>query len=282
MQPRTRSAPAITVPGSCRNRRLHQGTKSCLLYACASACLRGRRSTMSISDVALIAGTVSTSIFVASYLPMLVKAARSRDLSSYSVLNLVLANVGNGVHSIYVFSLPAGPLWALHTFYLVSSGLMLWWWVRFRRPQAAASDESADAVNVLGDRRRRPPSGDEDHEGDSHRRALGHSGGDLRRGRTSRRADGTRVDRIGYPVRLRRTRTRTGANRDRPSPSATGPVDPRRPHTTRNVRGILVHPPDPYHPGQRRSRFGPGRRTGPLLHETTWTPGLIEAGTTIP
>ena len=129
---------------------------------------------MSISDVALIAGTVSTSIFVASYLPMLVKAARSRDLSSYSVLNLVLANVGNGVHSIYVFSLPAGPLWALHTFYLVSSGLMLWWWVRFRRPQAAASNESADAVNVLGDRRRRPPSGDGDQAGDSHRRTLGH------------------------------------------------------------------------------------------------------------
>ena len=224
---------------------------------------------MSMPDVALIAGTVSTSIFVASYLPMLVKAARSRDLSSYSVLNLVLANVGNGVHSIYVFSLPAGPLWALHTFYLVSSGLMLWWWVRFRRPQAAASDESADAVNVLGDRRRRPPSGDGDHEGDSRRRTLGHPGGGPRRARMSRRADGTRVDRIGYPVRLRRPRTRTRANRDRR-------------HTTRNVRGTSVRPPNPYHPGQRRSRFGPGTRAGHLLDDTTRTPGPIEGRTTIP
>ncbi len=88
---------------------------------------------MAFSDVGVIAGAVSTSIFVASYLPMLVKAARSRDLSSYSVLNLLLANVGNGVHSIYVFSLPAGPLWALHSFYLLSSALMLFWWARFRR-----------------------------------------------------------------------------------------------------------------------------------------------------
>ena len=58
-------------------------------------------------NVAVVAGTVSTFIFVGSYLPMLVKALRSKDLSSYSVWNLVLANVGNGVHSIYVFSLPA-------------------------------------------------------------------------------------------------------------------------------------------------------------------------------
>jgi uncharacterized protein with PQ loop repeat len=88
---------------------------------------------MAAPDVAVLAGTASTSIFVASYLPMLVKAVRSKDLSSYSVLNLVLANVGNTVHSIYVFSLPPGPLWALHSFYLVGSALMLLWWVRYRR-----------------------------------------------------------------------------------------------------------------------------------------------------
>ena len=98
-----------------------------------------RRSTVAFSDVGVIAGAVSTSIFVASYLPMLIKAARSRDLSSYSVLNLLLANVGNGVHSIYVFSLPAGPLWALHSFYLLSSALMLFWWARFRRRNRAGT-----------------------------------------------------------------------------------------------------------------------------------------------
>ena len=40
---------------------------------------------------------------------MLVKAFRTRDLESYSLGNLLIANVGNGVHSIYVFSLPIGP-----------------------------------------------------------------------------------------------------------------------------------------------------------------------------
>lgn len=40
--------------------------------------------------LSVLAGSVSTALFVASTLPMLVKAARSRDLGSYSVGNLVL------------------------------------------------------------------------------------------------------------------------------------------------------------------------------------------------
>src|SRR5688500_12164454 len=83
----------------------------------------------------LLAGMVSTTIFAGSVLPMLVKAVRSRDLSSYSLGNLGLANVGNVVHSVYVFSLPPGPLWVLHSFYLLSTGLMLGWYLRWsRRP----------------------------------------------------------------------------------------------------------------------------------------------------
>jgi hypothetical protein len=75
-------------------------------------------------------------IFAISTLPMLVKAFRSRDLSSYSFGNIGLANLGNAVHSVYVFSLPPGPIWALHSFYLVSSGLMLGGYMRYsmRRP----------------------------------------------------------------------------------------------------------------------------------------------------
>ena len=64
---------------------------------------------MDLHDVPVLAGTVSTLLFVVSYLPMLVKAFRTRDLESYSLGNLLIANVGNGVHSIYVFSLPHGP-----------------------------------------------------------------------------------------------------------------------------------------------------------------------------
>ena len=61
---------------------------------------------------------------------MLVKAARTKDLGSYSLGNILLANIGNVIHSVYVFDLPAGPVWVLHTFYLISTGLMLIWYVR--------------------------------------------------------------------------------------------------------------------------------------------------------
>lgn len=63
---------------------------------------------------------------------MLVKAARTRDLASYSLGNLVLSNVANAVHSIYVFNLPAGPIWVLHLAYVLASALMLAWWLRYR------------------------------------------------------------------------------------------------------------------------------------------------------
>lgn len=84
-----------------------------------------------MSNVPILAGVASTIIFAASTLPMLVKARRTRDLSSYSLGNILLANAGNLVHSVYVFSLPPGPLWVLHSFYLVSTALMLTWYLRY-------------------------------------------------------------------------------------------------------------------------------------------------------
>jgi uncharacterized protein with PQ loop repeat len=84
-------------------------------------------------SVPTLAGIASTVIFAWSVLPMLAKAYQTRNLASYSLGNLVLANVGNAVHSVYVFSLPVGPIWALHGFYLATSGLMLVWWLRYRR-----------------------------------------------------------------------------------------------------------------------------------------------------
>ena len=86
---------------------------------------------MAFDSMAVVAGTASTVLFVASVLPMLVKAARTRDLTSYSRGNLVLANVGNLVHSVYVTQLPAGPIWALHSFYVVSSAVMLVWHLHY-------------------------------------------------------------------------------------------------------------------------------------------------------
>jgi hypothetical protein len=78
-----------------------------------------------MSSLPILAGCTSTVIFAASTLPMLAKAYRTRDVASYSLGNLVLANLGNAVHSLYVFSLPVGPLWFLHGFYLLTSAFML-------------------------------------------------------------------------------------------------------------------------------------------------------------
>ena len=73
----------------------------------------------------MIAGTVSTMVFAVSNLPMLRKALRTRDVSSYSLPSMLMINAANVLYSLYVFSLPLGPIWALHTFYLVSCGIML-------------------------------------------------------------------------------------------------------------------------------------------------------------
>jgi uncharacterized protein with PQ loop repeat len=95
------------------------------------------RTVVVMSSLAVLAGSVSTVLFAVSTLPMLIKAARSKDLDSYSRGNLVLANTGNAVHSVYVFQLPPGPIWALHAFYIIASGLMLFWHLRYakRKPR---------------------------------------------------------------------------------------------------------------------------------------------------
>jgi uncharacterized protein with PQ loop repeat len=83
-------------------------------------------------NLPVIAGAISTTIFAFSALPMLLKAFQTKDLKSYSLGNILLSNVGNVVHSVYVFSLPAGPIWLLHAFYLVTTALMLFWYLRYQ------------------------------------------------------------------------------------------------------------------------------------------------------
>jgi hypothetical protein len=84
------------------------------------------------ANLPVLCGSVSTAIFVVGTLPMIVKAARTRDLSSYSFSNIAMSNVGNVIASVYVFSLPPGPVWALHIFHLLSTALMLAWYVRYQ------------------------------------------------------------------------------------------------------------------------------------------------------
>ena len=93
----------------------------------------------------MIAGTASTVVFAVSNLPMLRKALRTRDVSSYSLSSIAMINGANLVYSLYVFTLPVGPIWALHTFYVVSCAIMLALCVRARRKagQAMPSDVSS-------------------------------------------------------------------------------------------------------------------------------------------
>lgn len=105
-------------------------------------------------NLPVVAGIVSTVIFAGSVMPMLAKAARTKDLGSYSLGNILLANTGNLVHSVYVFSLPPGPIWALHSFYLVSTATMLFWYLRYTesptRRRASGMHDSPEAHRLVG------------------------------------------------------------------------------------------------------------------------------------
>ncbi len=83
------------------------------------------------TDLPTIAGFISTGLFAVSTLPMLTKAFRTRDLSSYSLPNILMSNVGNVIYSIYVFNLPLGPVWFLHSYNLLTTGMMLVWYLRY-------------------------------------------------------------------------------------------------------------------------------------------------------
>jgi uncharacterized protein with PQ loop repeat len=83
---------------------------------------------MAVLQVA--AGSLSTLIFVTSNLPMLLKAVRTRDLGSYSLAHISLANVGNLLYWFYVSALPVGPIWLLHGFNTLVALLMLWLYLR--------------------------------------------------------------------------------------------------------------------------------------------------------
>ena len=112
---------------------MERSTAPCGIRECVILLMSRNAAVHSVGvmDLAVLAGVLSTGLFAMSYLPMLVKAARTKDLSSYSLGNIAITNVGNAVHSVYVFSLPMGPIWFLHTFYLVASALMLIWFLKY-------------------------------------------------------------------------------------------------------------------------------------------------------
>jgi hypothetical protein len=75
---------------------------------------------------------------------MVIKAHKTKDLKSYSPGYLLLGNVGNIFYSVYVYNLPPGPIWLLHTFYLIVTGLMLFWYLRYEWwPKHVSDNETA-------------------------------------------------------------------------------------------------------------------------------------------
>ena len=83
-----------------------------------------------MTDFQLLAGSLSSILFVGSNLPMVSKALRTRDLGSYSLGHIGLANAGNLLYWLYVSALPTGPIWFLHGFNTLVAILMLGLYLR--------------------------------------------------------------------------------------------------------------------------------------------------------
>lgn len=83
------------------------------------------------TNLPTIAGFISTGLFAVGTLPMLTKAFRTKNLASYSLGNILMSSVGNVIYSIYVFNLPVGPVWFLHSYNLVTTGMMLVWYLQY-------------------------------------------------------------------------------------------------------------------------------------------------------
>ena len=88
---------------------------------------------MTNSSLPMLAGFVSSTIFIGSNLPMLFKAFKTKDLSSYSLGHLALGTLGNAVYWLYVVSLPFGPVWLLQAFFTTASALMLFFYFRYEK-----------------------------------------------------------------------------------------------------------------------------------------------------
>lgn len=86
---------------------------------------------MLVDDIQVFAGFVSSFIFIGSNFPMLYKALATRNLHSYSLSQIGMANVGNLIHWLYMMALPVGPIWILHGFHTAVALVMLALYLRF-------------------------------------------------------------------------------------------------------------------------------------------------------
>ncbi len=94
--------------------------------------LQTRGGATQMEQGQMVAGSIAGLIFAAGSMNMLVKAWRTKDLSSYSLGQKVLNNLGNLFYWLYVISLPVGPIWFMHAFFTITSLLMLTWYILYR------------------------------------------------------------------------------------------------------------------------------------------------------
>ena len=88
---------------------------------------------MHSDSLPILAGFASSMIFISSNLPMLFKAFKTKDLSSYSLGHLILGTLGNLIYWLYVISLPLGPVWYLQVFFTLASISMLFCYLRYEK-----------------------------------------------------------------------------------------------------------------------------------------------------
>jgi len=86
---------------------------------------------MEFQHVQVGAGFVSSLIFVFSNFPMMYKVVTTKNLRSYSLAHIGMANIGNLLHWVYVVGLPVGPIWFLHGFNTAVSVIMLYLYLRY-------------------------------------------------------------------------------------------------------------------------------------------------------
>ncbi len=111
-----------------------------------------------MDDIADAAGAVATAVFALGYLPMIARALRTRDLTSYSRANLVLTNTGNALQTCYVvLNLPLGPIWLLNGVNVAVWALMLGLHLRHGSPRPDDELCRASTVNKSIDERPKDP-----------------------------------------------------------------------------------------------------------------------------
>ena len=86
-----------------------------------------------MQNLQLLAGSISSIMFMLGTVNMLQKAWRTRDVRSYSLRQLTLNNIGNCIHWVYISGLPLGPIWFLHGFFTLATVVMLVWCLHDRR-----------------------------------------------------------------------------------------------------------------------------------------------------